>query len=78
MKIIFYILTHYYSITMTQKSNSKFTFYPKNENRTKLIKACLYNDYKQVIYLVETEKVDLDCIADDGKATADISNQESV
>jgi ankyrin repeat protein len=52
---------------MTQKSNSKFTFYPKNENRTKLIKACLYNDYKQIIYLVETEKVDLDCIADDGK-----------
>ena len=67
MKIIFYILTHYYSITMAQKSKNKFTFYPHNENRTKLVKACLYDDNKLVKFLVETEKVDLNCIADDGK-----------
>jgi ankyrin repeat protein len=46
---------------------NKYTFFPRNENRTKLAKACLYDDYKQVVYLVETEKVDVNGKADDGK-----------
>ena len=49
------------------KQKDKVTFFPRNDQRTKLAKACLYDDYKQVIYLIETEKVDINGKADDGK-----------